>query len=181
MENGNTMCDELISAALTSNEAFSSALKSIMRRMEISAKEMSQSSGVPLSTINKILSECRDLRLSTFREILRYIRSLERPSADLVIGIIAARPSLDRVSKHQLITKGKRVLIREYPALTIEDAIIAAIKAERDRVNGLVCAPIVASTIEKFVRIPIASIKVEESNILDSVYFLVDKIASGTL
>lgn len=178
MENEVPIREELISAALTSNEAFSSTLKSIMRRLDISVKDLSQGSGVPISTINKILCECRDLRLSTLRDILRYLDSLERPSADLVIGIIAARPSLDTISKHMLIAKGKRVLIREYPALTIEDAIISAIKAERERVNGLVCASIVASIIEKFVRVPIASIRIDESNILDSVYLLVDKITS---
>jgi predicted transcriptional regulator len=178
MEKELTVRDELINAAMTSNEAFSATLKSIMRRMDISAKDLSEGSGIPLSTINKILSECRDLRLSTLRDILRYLHSLEVPQADIVIGVIAARPSLDTISKHQLLAKGKRVIIKEYPALTIEDAIIAAIKAERDRVNGLVCASIVASIIEKFVRIPIATIKIEESNILDSVNLLVEKITS---
>ncbi|MEM4405836.1 MAG: helix-turn-helix domain-containing protein [Candidatus Methanomethylicaceae archaeon] len=173
-----TIRDELINAALTSNEAFSSTLKSIMRRMGITAKDLSEGSGIPLSTINKILSECRDLRLSTLRDILRYLHSLETPPADIIIGVIAARPSLDAISKHQLLAKGKRVIIKEYPALTIEDAIISAIKAEREHVNGLVCASIVASIIEKFVRIPIATIKVEESNILDSVHLLVEKITS---
>jgi len=178
MEKELSIREELINAALTSNEAFSSTLKSIMRRLDISAKDLSQGSGVPLGTINKILSECRDLRLSTLRGILKYLHSLELPPADLVIGVIAARPSLDAISKHQLLAKGKRVIIREYPALTIEDAIINAIKAEREKVSGLVCASIVASIIEKFVRVPIATIKIDESNILDSVYLLVEKITS---
>lgn len=178
MEPISSVGEELIDAALTSNESFSSTLKAVMRRMGITAKDLSRGSGVPLSTINKILSENRDLRISTLREIVRYIHSLERPPADLVIGIIAARPSLDAISKHQFVVKGKRVLIKEYPASTIEDAIISAINAERDKVNGLICASIVASIIEKFVRIPIASIKIEESNIFDSVNFLVEKITT---
>ncbi|MEN3017122.1 MAG: hypothetical protein ABC585_04770 [Candidatus Methanosuratincola petrocarbonis] len=47
--------------------------------------------------------------------------------------------------------------------------------------QGLVCASIVAATVEKFVRIPIVTIKVEESNIIDSLNILVDKILSTKL
>ncbi|MGQ9760255.1 MAG: hypothetical protein ACUVQ5_06815, partial [Candidatus Methanomethylicaceae archaeon] len=175
METEATICEELIDAALKSNESFSFTLRSVMRRMNITAKELSRGSRVPLSTINKILSESRDLRLSTLREIVGYIRSLQKPPSELIIGVIAARPSLDMISKHQFMVNGKRILIKEYPATTIEDAIISAIKAERDKVNGIVCASIVATVIEKFVQVPIASIKIGESNLLDSVNFLVEK------
>lgn len=71
--------------------------------------------------------------------------------------------------------------MKEYPANNLEEAIICAIRAERDRVQGLVCASIVAATVEKFVRIPIVTIKVEESNIIDSLNILVDKILSTKL
>lgn len=74
------------------------------------------------------------------------------------------------------MTKGKKVIIREYPASSIEDVIITAIKAEREKVDGIVCASIVAHVIEKFVRVPIMAVIVEESSLLDSVFLLVDKI-----
>ena len=170
--------DELLSAAMDSNEAFIGKLRSTMRQLRISTKELSEGSGVPLSTLNKILSEGRDLRCSTMREILNYLRSHVEYSAEIVIGIIATRPSLDNISKHQLMVNGKRVFLKEYPASSIEDVIMNGVKAERDRVNGLVCASIVANMIEKFVRVPIMSIKVEESNVLDAVSQLVDKIST---
>ena len=56
--------------------------------------------------------------------------------------------------------------------------IITAIKAEREKVDGIVCASIVAQIIEKFVRVPIMAVIVEESNLLDSVFLLVNKILS---
>jgi len=163
---------------MESNEAFVNKLKTRMRQMGITAKDLSAGSGVPLSTINKIISQGRDLRLSTLRNILRYMRSLEVPEADIIIGVIAARSSLDKISRHQIMAKDKKVIIREYPASGIEDAIISAIRAEREKVHGIVCASIVANVIEKFVRVPIMAVIVEESNLLGSVSLLVDKISS---
>jgi predicted transcriptional regulator len=52
----------------------------------------------------------------------------------------------------------RRIVVREYSAMTMEDAIVAAIKAERDGAQALVCAPIVSYTLEKIVRIPVATI-----------------------
>lgn len=170
--------EELMEAFLISNEAFSSTLRSIMKRKKISLKELSQGCGVPISTLNKIISESRDLRISTFRAIINYFKSLENPPSDIIIGVIAARICLDTLSKHQIIIKDKKVFIKEYPVATIEDAIISAIKATQDKVHGIVCAPIVASIIEKFIKVPIVSIKVGEVNILESIDVLVDKIIS---
>lgn len=166
----------LVQAAMESNAAFSERLRLLMKQMDISSKELSEGSGVPISTINKIIYQGRDLRLSTLRDILTYIRDKTTPRADVVIGIIATRTALDTITKHQLSIKGKKIFLREYPSSTIEDVIVNAVKAEREKVNGLVCATIVANLIEKFVRIPIMSVKLEENNFLESVSILVDKI-----
>ncbi|XRH75233.1 MAG: helix-turn-helix domain-containing protein [Candidatus Methanosuratincola verstraetei] len=176
---GYDLYEELISAAMESNEKFAEMLKSIMKRKGITVRDLSAGSGVPVSTINKMLSEERDVRLSTFREVIRYLTSQSmEPEGGITVGIIAARPALNALSKHQIPVKGKKVIIKEYPANNLEEAIICAIRAERDRVQGLVCASIVATTVEKFVRIPIVTIKVEESNIIESLNILVDKILS---
>jgi predicted transcriptional regulator len=50
------------------------------------------------------------------------------------------------------------VHIREYPVSTIEDAIISAVIAERDGALGVVCAPMVATTVEKILEIPISPV-----------------------
>ncbi|MGZ7127387.1 MAG: helix-turn-helix domain-containing protein, partial [Halobacteriota archaeon] len=42
-------------------------------------------------------------------------------------------------------------------------ALIAAIHAERDGALALVCAPIVSPTVEKILRIPVASIMPQNS------------------
>ncbi|MDH7555382.1 MAG: helix-turn-helix domain-containing protein [Candidatus Methanosuratincola sp.] len=179
---GYDLYEALISAAMESNEKFAEMLKSVMKKKGITVRDLSAGSGVPVSTINKMLSEERDIRLSTFREVIRYIASQSMEVVgDITVGIIAARPALNALSRHQLPVKGKKVIIKEYPANNLEEAIICAIRAERNRVQGLVCASIVATTVEKFVRIPIVTIKVEESNIIESLKVLVDKILSTEL
>lgn len=179
---GYELYDALISAAMESNEKFAEMLKSIMKKKGITVRDLSVGSGVPVSTINKMLSEERDIRLSTFREVIKYLVSQSMDiEGDITVGIIAARPALNALSKHQLPVRGKKVIVKEYPANNLEEAIICAIRAERDRVQGLVCASIVATTVEKFVRIPIVTIKVEESNIIESLNLLVDKILSTEL
>ena len=173
------ICEELINSALTSNESFISTLKSAMRRQGVTMKDLSDGSGIPLSTLNKIISQERDLRLSTLRQIIQYFQpKASAKESDLVVGVIAARSSLDKFSKHIVEFNGRNVIIKEYPASDIEGAIISAIKAEREAVDGLICASIVASIIEKFVRMPIMTIKIEESNIVDSISVLIEKITS---
>ncbi|MGZ5539848.1 MAG: helix-turn-helix domain-containing protein, partial [Halobacteriota archaeon] len=74
-----------------------------------------------------------------------------------------ARPVLDKITERSMVIEGKEILIREYPATSIEEALIAAIHAERDGALALVCAPIVSPTVEKILRIPVASIMPQNS------------------
>ena len=53
---------------------------------------------------------------------------------------------------------GIKVSVREYPVTTVEDAIIAAVRAERDGAMGVVCAPVVAPTVEKILSIPVSTV-----------------------
>ena len=57
----------------------------------------------------------------------------------------------------------QRVRVREYPVHTMEDAIVAAVRAEREGAVAIVCAPILSSVIEQLVRIPVATIIPRES------------------
>ncbi|MFA6225938.1 MAG: hypothetical protein WC620_07155 [Methanoregula sp.] len=59
--------------------------------------------------------------------------------------------------------EGHRMRVREYPVHTMEDAIVAAVRAERESAIAIVCAPIVSSVIEQIVRVPVATIIPKES------------------
>lgn len=53
--------------------------------------------------------------------------------------------------------------IKEYAVTTVEETMIVAIPAEKEGASALVCAPIVSSTVEKIVNLPVTTIKLRAS------------------
>jgi predicted transcriptional regulator len=156
--------DRLMRAALISDEAFVSTLNDILRHdLRISVKELSGKSGIAQSSLYKILHGKRSPNLSTLREIIRALRQLYRLEEGDFIGLIAARQVLESVEERVTDVDGQRRRVREYPVHTIEDAIIAAVRAEREGAIAIVCAPIVSSVIEQLVHVPVATIIPKES------------------
>ena len=171
--------EELISAALKSNGDFASTLRNVLEKLDISLTEFSKISKIPLSTLNKIVFEQRDIRLSTFRRIVNCVKYLESPAqedSDYVVGIIAAKGSLEAIKSKLIEVHGKKVKLRFYPVSSVEDAIVSAILAEREGVHGIVCAEIVGTTLERFVRIPVSYIHVEEKGFVNALNKLVTKL-----
>jgi predicted transcriptional regulator len=156
--------DDLIRAAIESDEAFIREFGRIIKdELRITAAEFSEKSGIPSSTIYKLLSGHREPNIKTLRQIISVLRKLEGTEKTEFIAVIAARPVLDYISEKKLKVGGKLLTIREYSATSMEDAIVAAIKAERDGAKALVCAPIVSTTVEKVLRIPVATIMPRDS------------------
>ena len=77
------------------------------------------------------------------------------PEESHFIAVVASNMVVENLPK-TIDLDGLTVSIREYPVSTVEDAIIAAVRAERDGALGVVCAPIVAPTIEKILAIPVS-------------------------
>ncbi len=156
--------DELIKAAVESDEVFIRELgKIIKEELHMTAAEFSEKSGIPPSTIYKLLSGHREPNIKTLRQIVAVLRKIERSEKTEFIAVIAARPVLDYISEKKLKVQGRLLTIREYSATSMEDAIVAAIKAERDGAKALVCAPIVSTTVEKVLSIPVATIMPRDS------------------
>lgn len=156
--------DELIQAAIESDEAFIRAFSRIIKEeLRITAAEFSEKAGIPASTIYKLLSGHREPNIKTLREIVRALRKMEGTGKTDFIAVIAARPVLDMIIEKKLKIGGKLVTVREYSATSMEEAIVAAIKAERDGAKALVCAPIVSPTVEKVLRIPVTNIMPRDS------------------
>lgn len=156
--------DELIRAAVESDEAFIKGFSRIIKEdLHMTAAEFSESSGIPSSTIYKLLSGHREPNIKTLRQIVAVLRKMEGTEKPDFIAVIAARPVLDFITEKKLKLKGRLLTIREYSATSMEEAIIAAIKAERDGAKALVCAPIVSTTVEKILRIPVAAIMPKDS------------------
>ena len=153
----------LQSAAMESDEKFSETLHSILEDLGWSAKELSKKAGVSSSTIYKIMNEERSPSLEVLRRILRAVREAEGLRSGSFIALIVTRRVLDEVIERSVQIEKETVRVREYPASTVEDAIVSAIRAERDGAVAVVCAPIVSPTIEKILDIPIATIVPKDS------------------
>jgi predicted transcriptional regulator len=158
------LADDLIRAAFSSDEELKSTLNKVIKDLGFTVTKFAEVSGVSLSTLYKIISGEREPNLKTLREILKAVRRLEGTTkkGDL-IAVVAARPVLDKITERSMVIEGRNITIREYPATSVEDALIAAIHAERDGALALVCAPIVSPTVEKILRIPVASIMPQNS------------------
>jgi predicted transcriptional regulator len=159
-----TIADDVVAAAFLSDEEFRKTLEKVIKKdLGLSITEFGERSNISPSTLYKILNGDRDPNLGTLRDVVEAIRNIEGLSREKFIAVIAARPVLDRISEREMTVDGKRIVVREYSAMTMEDAIVAAIKAERDGAQALVCAPIVSYTLEKIIRIPVATIQPSNS------------------
>lgn len=166
---------DLIRACLASDKELAEALKGLAKKYG-GLKSFSISTGIPLSTLNKI-SAGKDMRLSTLRRLINEIRRLEGyVEGKLVIAIIASRSVLDSVKSRTVKVEGREFLLKEYPSTTFEDAIVSAIEAERDGASAIICAPIMASTLARLITIPIAQMIPEDDVIKKAAKILTHKI-----
>jgi len=156
--------DRLMRAALVSDEEFVTTLNELLKLdLRISVRELSEKSGIAQSSLYKIIHGKRSPNLSTLRAIIRAMRQQYHVSDEAFIGLIAARSVLESVEERMTDVEGHRIRVREYPVHTMEDAIVAAVRAEREGASAIVCAPIVSSVIEQIVRVPVATIIPRES------------------
>jgi predicted transcriptional regulator len=151
--------DRLMRASLISDDEFVVTLNSLLKHdLRISVKELSEESGIAQSSLYKILHGKRSPNLTTLRAIAHAMRHFSHEGQEEFIGLIAARPVLDVVEDRVAEVDGHRMNVREYPVHTMEDAIVAAVKAEREGAIAIVCAPIVSSIVEQLVHVPVATI-----------------------
>ncbi|PKG31110.1 helix-turn-helix domain-containing protein, partial [Methanoregula sp.] len=156
--------DRLMRGALASDEEFVLVLNDLLRRdLRISIRELSEASGIAQSSLYKILHGKRSPNLTTLRAIIKAMRQFYRAGEGEFIGLIVARPVLETIEERTTEVDARKVTVREYPVHTMEDAIVAAVRAEREGAVAIVCAPIVSSVIEQLVHIPVATIIPKES------------------
>jgi len=164
---------DLLKAAI--EEEFGEKLERAISALGLSTKEFAEESNIPESTLYKIISGKRDLRVSTLKQIIKSIRKRENLENDFTIAIITTRAALDMINR-RLDIGDRQVAIKEYPAMTIEEEVILGITAEKDGVKGIVCGPIAANTLERVVAIPVVALRFEEKLLLEAVNNLMKKI-----
>jgi len=171
-----SLVNELAAGMLRKEGGFQEALKKILAvDLEMSVSEFCQLSGMSTSTMYKILEERREPNLRTVRTIIRAIRRLSYSEGGHFVAVIASRPALESIEERVMVVGGEDILVKEYPASTLEDAIVASVKAERDGALAVVCAPIIAPTVEKILTIPV-SVVIPGRSIVRAVERLKDEI-----
>ncbi len=158
----------LTRAALESDERFRETLAAVLDELGMTTQDLARKAGVSPSTLYKIANDDRSPSLEVLRKIVHAIAEGDGERTGRFIAIIAARHVLDEVVERSVQIGDESVRVRDYPASTVEDAIVAAIRAEREGAVAVVCAPIVSPTIERVLDIPIALIDPKDS-MLDAV------------
>jgi len=168
------MWTDLLRGSISPN--FGEKLQEMLNALGLSVKGFSDLTQIPVSTLYKIISgERTDFRISTLRSIIIGIQRLEDADQERIVGVITSRNALDSIGR--IIEVGNDVLyIKEYPATTIEEAIIQGVRAEKEGVKGIICGPIAATTLEKIVDIPITALRFEEGPLETAILKINEKI-----
>jgi len=151
---------------------FTTALNEELERKNLSVKDLAELTGIPVSTLYKVTVGERDPRLSTVKKIV----SVLEPAHEHFIALIAARFLLESLEMREIGVNGKKFLIRGYSANSLDECIIAAARAEKDGASAIVCAPILASIVEKIVDIPVAMLRPELSVVSEAIASVAKKI-----
>ena len=155
---------------------FGETLRETLNSLGLTIKEFSAETSIPTSTLYKIISdEKKDFRRSTLKQIVEGVRQLEGTDQENVIGIVTYRSALDTIGRTVEIDD-KVVQVKEFPATTIEEAIIQGVRAEKEGVKGIICGPIAATTLEKVVDVPITALRFEEGPLLTAIIKLTEKL-----
>lgn len=169
--------EKIIDAVFESDEDFRKTLAITIRDdLNMNLAEFAEHADIPASTLYKITSGKREPNIKTLRQIIKTVKKLEGSDKGEFIAVIAARPVLDNISETKRKICGNLCTIREYSATSMEEAIIAAVRAEREGAKALVCAPIVSPTVEKILRIPVATI-MPKNSLLEAIELVAKKIS----
>ena len=173
-------CLNLLVASLKSDEELAKELKKILDDLGVSTSRFSKMSGMPLSTIKKVLSGRGGVTLSTLRKILRAIELIEGKPTKPFVAIIAAVTTLSKLRTLALKLQDQVVAIKEYGVSTLDEAIKASLRAQSDGAAAIVCAPIVAHLIKDVVSIPIVTLDVCGEDIERALRIAAQKVLERT-
>jgi predicted transcriptional regulator len=107
---------------------------------------------------------------------VKKIVAMLEPERARFIAVIAARFLLDTIDTREMEFSGRKFTIRGYSANSLEECIIAASRAEKDGASGIICAPVLASIIEKIVDVPVGMLRPDLAVINEAISSVVKKI-----
>ena len=144
---------------------FAEALQEELDRQDMTVRELADLAGIPPATLYKLTSGKTDPRLSTVRKIVNALEPREKS----FIGVIAARFLLDDLDNRDIEVGDRKYRIRGYSADSLDECIIAAVRADKEGALGIICAPILAPIVEKIVDCPVAIIKPHQQTLIEAI------------
>lgn len=154
---------KLMRALLEDADAFPTALRTVLREdLEVSVAEFAQVSGIPQPTLYKILAGEHEPNLRTVRLCVRAVIALEGASARGFIAVVAPPAVLARMDR-EAIAREHGVVLREYAAGTVEDALVAGVWAEREGAQMVVTGPIEASYLRRVTTLDVLAPEPDEA------------------
>lgn len=171
-----TADEDLLWAAIEGDEAFRVELRRVLREeLGMTARDFAKESGLGESTVYKMLSGDRHPNLATLRRVISAVQRIIGSQRGRFVALIVARSVTEDLAPELEALGLGDLELREYPAFNLEEAIIQAVRAEREGALALVCAPIVSTTIERILHIPVATIQPRES-VLDAIALAASKV-----
>lgn len=151
---------------------FADALQEELARQDMSIRDLAERAGIPAATLYKLTSGKADPRLSTVRRIVNVLEPREKS----FIAVIAARFLLDDLDNRDLPIGDRKYRIRGYPADSLDECIIAAVRADKEGALGIICAPILAAIVEKIVGCPVAIMKPQQKTIIEAIETIAKRV-----
>ena len=150
-------------------DEFDERLSEALDNHNLTIEEFATRYNISESTLYKITSGHRtNFGVDTLRKIIEGLQN-EEGYAESTIGLITTRGACDRAPTR---TEIDDVVyhIKPLPAHSIEEEIIKGVRAEREGVDGLVCGPIAASTLEQVVDIPVGGLQFDDTLVEESIH-----------
>jgi len=159
-----TADEDLLWAAVEGDDAFRQELRRVLKQeIRMTARDFAKEAGLGESTVYKMLSGDRHPNLDTLRRIVNAVQDIIGSQRGRFIALIVARSVIEDLEPELRALGLGDIEVREYSAFNLEEVIIQGIRAEREGAMALVCAPIVSTTIERILHIPVATIQPRES------------------
>lgn len=157
-------------------DEFDERLGEALDNYNLTVEQFADRYEIPESTLYKITSGHRtNFGVDTLRKIVHGLKSEEGHEGP-TIGLITTRGACDRAPTNTDIN-GTKYHIKPLPAHSIEEEIIKGVRAEREGVDGLVCGPIAASTLEQVVDIPVGGLQFDDTLVEESINAFAQKIS----
>ncbi len=155
---------------------FGVAINRALERNNLNLKELANLAGIPPVTLYKATNGTRDPRLSTVKALVRALEPYEHRT----IAVIGARFLLEGIDNQFVEIENKKFRIKSYSANTTDDCVVAAVTAEKEGAEGIICAPILATLIERIVDIPVVILKPDLQSYRDAIDVLIRQISSNS-